>query len=75
MGPSIRRCVLSCWSSWGISKAVFIRLVLTLGQDDLGQAGLAVAVDSLMILLFTWYLVAARTLSANSSPLAAKVSV
>jgi hypothetical protein len=59
----------------GISKVVFIGLVLTFGQDYLAQVGIAVAVDSVMILLFAWYLVAARTLSARSSPLTAKVSV
>ena len=58
----------------GISKMVFIGLVLTFGQDYLGQVGVAVAVDSVMILLFAWYLVAARTLSARSSPVPAKVS-
>ena len=56
-----------------ISKAVFIGLVLTLGQHYLGRVGLAVAVDSLMILLFGWYLMAIRTPSANSRPFAAKV--
>lgn len=59
----------------GISKAVFIGLVLTFGQDYLGQVGVAVAVDSVMILLFAWYLAAARSLSAHSSQLPAKVSV
>jgi hypothetical protein len=44
----------------GISKAVFIGLVLTLG-DFLGrQAGVAVVIDAVMIVLFAWYLVAAR---------------
>ena len=44
----------------GISKAVFIGLVLTLG-DYLGrQAGVAVVIDAVMIALFAWYLVAAR---------------
>jgi hypothetical protein len=44
----------------GISKAVFIGLVLTLG-DYLGrQAGVAVVIDVVMIVLFAWYLVAAR---------------
>ena len=59
----------------GISKAVFIGLVLAFGQDYLGQVGVAVAVDSVMILLFAWYLVAVRTLSARSSALPEKVSV
>jgi hypothetical protein len=44
----------------GISKAVFIGLVLTLG-DYLGrQAGVAVVIDAVTIVLFAWYLVAAR---------------
>ena len=44
----------------GISKAVFIGLVLALG-DYLGrQAGVAVVIDAVMIALFAWYLVAAR---------------
>jgi hypothetical protein len=59
----------------GISKVVFIGLVLTFGHDYLGQVGIAVAVDSVMILLFTWYLVSARMLSAGSSPQTAKMSV
>ena len=59
----------------GISKVVFIGLVLTFGQDYLGQVGVAVAVDSVMILLFAWYLVASRTLSAHSSPAQAKLSM
>jgi len=45
----------------GVSKAVFIALVLSQGTRYLGhQAGLAVAIDSLMIVLFAWYLLAAR---------------
>ena len=45
----------------GASKAIFISLVLLQGRRYLGQAGIPVAVDMLMIPLFTWYLVAART--------------
>ncbi len=45
-----------------VSKAIFIGLVLSHGGRYLGhQAGIAVTVDSVMVLLFTWYLVAART--------------
>jgi hypothetical protein len=45
----------------GASKAVFIVLVLSQGGRYLGQqAGIAVAIDSLMIALFAWYLLAAR---------------
>jgi hypothetical protein len=44
----------------GISKAVFIALVLSQGQRYLGyQAGIAVMIDLLMTGLFSWYLLAA----------------
>jgi hypothetical protein len=43
----------------GISKAVFIALVLSQGQRYLGhQGGIAVSIDLLMIGLFSWYLLA-----------------
>jgi hypothetical protein len=46
----------------GLSKAVFIALVLSQGSRYLvQQAGVAVAIDSVMIALFTWYLVAAHS--------------
>ena len=70
--PPVRPLVLTVAS---ISKAVFIGLVLTLGQHYLGRVGLAVAVDLLMIVLFAWYLLAIRQPSANSRSFAAKVSV
>lgn len=45
----------------GVSKAIFIALVLSQGGRYLGhQAGLAVAIDLVMITLFAWYLLAAR---------------
>ena len=45
----------------GISKAVFIALVLSHGTRYLShQAGIAVVVDSLMVLLFAIYLLAIR---------------
>jgi hypothetical protein len=45
----------------GISKVAFIALVLVHGSRYLGQqAGVAIAVDAVMVLLFAWYLVAAR---------------
>jgi hypothetical protein len=45
----------------GLSKLVFIALVLAQGGRYLGhQAGIAIAVDSVMVLLFALYLVAAR---------------
>lgn len=44
-----------------VSKAIFIGLVLSEGRRYLGhQAVVAVAVDSVMVVLFAWYLLAAR---------------
>jgi hypothetical protein len=46
----------------GTSKLLFIGLVVTRGRRYLrGQAGIAVALDSVLVLLFAAYLVAART--------------
>jgi hypothetical protein len=46
----------------GVSKIVFILLVLTQGTRFLGhQAGVAVALDSVMVALFAWYLLAAKS--------------
>jgi hypothetical protein len=46
----------------GASKLVFIALVLSEGARYLGyQAGMAVAIDSVMVVLFGWYLAAARS--------------
>ena len=45
----------------GASKAIFIALVLSEGTRYLShQAGVAVAIDSVMVILFAWYLIAAR---------------
>jgi hypothetical protein len=45
----------------GASKAIFIGLVLSQGEHYLGrQAGAAVGIDSGMIVLFAWYLLADR---------------
>jgi hypothetical protein len=45
----------------GISKAVFICLVLSHGTRYLAhQAGAAVAIDLAIVVLFCWYLLAAR---------------
>ena len=45
------------------SKAIFVGLVLSHGGRYLGhQAGIAVVVDSMMVVLFGWYLVAVRGL-------------
>lgn len=49
------------------SKAVFIALVLSEGTRYLThQAGIAIAIDSVMVALFAWYLVAARTVSSKT---------
>ena len=52
----------------GASKAVFISLVLSHGSRYVGTAGIAIAVDALMIGLFGWYLVAARSTSRSAPP-------
>ena len=45
----------------GVSKVVFIALVLSEGARYLNhQAGVAVAIDSVMVALFGWYLMAER---------------
>jgi len=45
----------------GTSKAVFIALVLSQGERYLSrQAGIAVAIDLVLIMLFGWYLFAER---------------
>jgi hypothetical protein len=52
----------------GVSKAVFIALVLSEGGRFLGrQAATAVAVDLVMIALFTWYLAAARVAARHAA--------
>ena len=49
-----------------LSKAIFIGLVLSHGGRYLGhQAGVAVVVDSMMVALFAWYLLAARATDAR----------
>lgn len=49
-----------------LSKAIFIGLVLSHGDRYLGhQAGVAVVLDSLMVILFAWYLLAARAAGAR----------
>jgi hypothetical protein len=61
--PSTRTLVLLVAA---ISKAIFIALVLSHGSRYLGhQAGIAVVVDGVMVLLFGWYL-AAGTLKRDS---------
>jgi type IV secretory pathway VirB2 component (pilin) len=55
--PANRRLVLIVA---GISKVVFIFLVLVYGAQYLSRAGVAVAVDSVLICLFAIYLVSTR---------------
>jgi hypothetical protein len=56
--PRSRPLILAVAS---ISKLTFIALVLVHGRQYLGrQAGVAVAIDSLMVVLFVIYLLAAR---------------
>jgi hypothetical protein len=56
--PPGRRLILAVA---GTSKLVFIGLVLSLGQQYLGQqVAISVAVDSVMVLLFAAYLVGSR---------------
>jgi hypothetical protein len=56
--PAVRPLVLTVA---GISKLIFISLVLSHGQTFLAfQAGVAVAVDSLMVLFYVAYLATSR---------------
>ena len=53
-----------------LSKLIFIALILAHGSRYLGQqAGVAVAVDALMVLLFLWYLLTAPRGRAAASAL------
>ncbi len=50
----------------GASKVVFIALVLSIGQEFLQfQVGVSVVVDSIMVLLFSAYLLTTHTRSAT----------
>ena len=52
----------------GASKVIFIALVLSEGTRYFNyQAGVAVAVDSVMVILFVWYLIAARSVATPAS--------
>lgn len=56
--PALRPVALSVA---GVSKVVFIGLVLTLGRQYLGhQAGVAIVVDTVMVAIFAAYLLTAR---------------
>ena len=51
-----------------ISKIVFIGLVLTIGNQYLGKAGVAIAVDSVFVIIFFVYLAKARGQSIIQTP-------
>jgi hypothetical protein len=54
--PAVRSMVLIVA---GVSKALFITLVLSQGSRYLSQqAGIAIAVDAIMIVLYAWYALA-----------------
>ena len=60
----------------GLSKAIFIGLVLLEGTRYLSsQAGMAIAIDSVMVILFAWYLIAARSVDARTADQSARLSV
>jgi hypothetical protein len=51
----------------GFTKLVFIVLVLAQGSRYLGrQAGIAIAIDAVWVVLFAWYLTAARLALRNN---------
>lgn len=50
----------------GTSKVVFILLILVFGAQYLSRAGLALAVDSILICLFAIYLVSTRGTSSSA---------
>lgn len=63
--PPVRRMALVVA---GISKTAFVVLVLSEGRRYLGQqAGVAIAVDAVMIVLFLWYLLASPRATASST--------
>lgn len=68
--PTVRPLVLTVAS---VSKAFFIGLVLSEGSRYLGSAGIAVVLDSVMIVLFLCYLLAGR--AAPSEPGQARMEV
>jgi hypothetical protein len=60
----------------GTSKVVFIVLVLCEGARYLShQAGVAIAIDSVMVVLFGWYLVATRSVTAPPPAAPTRLSV
>jgi len=62
--PSVRPLVLTFT---GLGKILFIVLVLQQGTRYLQhQAGIAIVVDSLMVIVFGWYLVASRSMQKRA---------
>ena len=62
--PQVRSLALTVA---GASKLIFIALVLSQGGRYLcHQTGIAIALDSVSVVLFAWYLLAAR--AGNASP-------
>ena len=60
----------------GISKVIFIVLVLSEGTRYLSyQAGVAIAIDSVMVILFAWYLIASRSGATRAVVETARLSV
>jgi len=60
----------------GVSKVIFVLLVLSEGTRFLSyQAGVAVTIDSVMILLFAWYLMAVRSVHARTEASSRRLSV
>ena len=60
----------------GASKVIFIALVLSEGARYLShQAGVAVTIDSVMVVLFAWDLVAARSVAAQAAAKPTRLSV
>lgn len=60
----------------GASKVIFIALVLAEGTRYLSyNAGMAIVIDSLMVVLFAWYLIAARSVDARTAAEPARLSV
>ena len=60
----------------GASKVVFIALVLSEGARYLSQqVGIAVVVDSAMVVLFAWYLAAERSVAARAAAKPTRLSV
>src|SRR5437016_4771017 len=60
--PAVRSLALTIA---GVSKLAFVALVLSHGGRYLGhQAGVAIAVDLVWVVLFAWYLMGRRTAAA-----------